>query len=216
MKKLILAAITTACAASVFAQGTVVFNNRIGGTTHVYSGGTSQIQGNSPQDNPAGSTDWATGGAYHLIGTVGGLAASSTFAQLLGGPAGSTEASLLPGLPTTTFRTGGASGNVSPTTATFANIPKDAASANFEMVAWDNSSGLYPTWAQASVAWNASLIQAGRSAMFTLNSIGGDVNLPPNIIPGLTSFNIFFVPEPTTAALLGLGAAGMLIFRRRK
>ena len=215
MKKLILAAITTACAASVFAQGTVVFNNRIGGTTHVYSGGTTQIQGNTAADNPAGSTVYGAG--YTLIGTVGGLAASSTFAQLLGAPgAGAPESSLVPGLPTTTFRTGGAAGNISPTTATFANIPQDAANGSFEMVAWDNSSGLYPTWTQASVAWKAGLIQAGNSAEFTIASIGGQVNTPPNIIPGLTSFNIYFVPEPATAALLGLGAAAMLIFRRRK
>jgi len=38
MKKLVIAALTVTCAVSVFAQGTVVFNNRVTGTvvTHVY------------------------------------------------------------------------------------------------------------------------------------------------------------------------------------
>jgi len=217
MKKLILAAITTTCAVSVFAQGSVVFNNRLGGTSHVYSspaGVTTQRQGNSATESPAGSTDWS---GYTLIGTVGGMTASTTFAQLLGAPgSAAAESSLLPGLPTTTFRTGGAAGNVQPTTATFGNIPKDAPVASFEMVAWDNSSGLYPTWAQASVAWASGLIAAGRSAEFVVQSIGGDTFTPPNIEPGLTSFNVFTVPEPTTAALAGLGFAALMIFRRRK
>lgn len=215
MKKLILAAITVTTAASVFAQGTVVFANRVAsGTSHVYVGGTAQIQGNGPGDIPAGTTDWST---YKLIGTSGGQNPTNTFAQLLGAPgSGAAESSLLPGLPTTTFRTGGAAGNVVLTTASFANIPADAAVASFELVAWDNTSGLYPTWAQASVAWQNGLIMAGRSAEFNILSIGGAVNTPPNIEPGLTSFNIFSVPEPATAALAGLGAAAMLILRRRK
>jgi len=220
MKKLILAAITTTCAVSVFAQGTVVFNNRIGGTSHVWSGGTNQVQGNAPTgDSTAGSVDYS-GLGYRLIGTVGGMAASTTFAQLLGANgAGAPESSLLPGLPATTFRTGAAAGNVSPQTATFNNIPLDAAAASFEMVAWDNSSGLYPTWTQASTAWAQGLIAAGRSAEFNVNLIGGVVNTPPNIEPALQSFNIFVqgaVPEPTTAALAGLGAAALMIIRRRK
>ncbi len=82
------------------------------------------------------------------------------------------------------------------------------------MVAWDNSSTLYPTWAQASVAWAAGTIAAGKSGPFNVALIGGDVNLPPNI--GVTSFNLYMVPEPSTFALAGLGAAAMLIFRRRK
>jgi hypothetical protein len=216
MKKLILAAITVTTAASVFAQGTVSFSNRsASGTTHVYytAGVSTAIQGNTASDSPAGSTVF-NGGV--LIGTTGGMTASTTFAQLLGGPTGAAESSLLPGLGTTTFRTGAASGNVALITSTFNNIAPDAASASFEMVAWDNSSGLYPTWAQASVAWQNNLIAAGRSAEFTLNLIGGAVNTPPNINPAVTSFNIYFIPEPATAALLGLGAAAMLIFRRRK
>ena len=82
------------------------------------------------------------------------------------------------------------------------------------MVAWDNSSALYPTWAEASVAWAAGTIAAGKSGAFTLASIGGDVNTAPFITP--LSFNLYMVPEPSTFALAGLGAAAMLIFRRRK
>jgi len=217
MKKLILAAITVTTAASVFAQGTVAFVNRsAGGTSHVYSGapGAPSKQGNGPGDIPAGGVDWS---GYTLIGTVGGMTASTTFAQLLGANgAGAAESSLLPGAGVTTFRTGAAAGNNVLVTSTFANIPADAAVGTFEMVAWDNSSGLYPTWTQASVAWGQNLIAAGRSAAFTINNIGGAVNTPPGVEPGLTSFSIGIVPEPTSAALLGLGAAAMLIFRRRK
>jgi hypothetical protein len=217
MKKLILAAVTVASAASVFAQGTVIFNNRLGGISHVWAGGSSQIQGNASIDTPAGSTQYPAPG-YVLIGTTGGMNPATTFAQLLAAPgSGAPESSLVPSGGTTTFRTGAGAGNVVQITATLGNIPKDAASATFEMVAWDNSSGLYPTWTQfaAALATGVPGLTGGRSAPFTVASIGGDVNTPPNLV-GLTSFNIFSVPEPTSAALLGLGAAAMLIFRRRK
>jgi len=220
MKKLILAAITLTSAASVFAQGTVLFNNRVANlaTTHVYAGGGVRI-GNGPGDLPAGATDYA---GYTLIGTVGGMSASSTFAQLLGANgAGAPESSLVPSTsPATTFRTGAAAGNVVGTTSTFNNIPLDSVAASFELAVWDNSSGLYPTWTQASAAWSAGLIVAGRSAEFTIQNIGGLVNTPPNIVSsvagqGLLSFGIA-VPEPASFALAGLGAAALLIFRRRK
>jgi hypothetical protein len=220
MKKLILAAITVTTAASVLAQGTVTFNNRVANvaTTHVYTGPTART-GNGPGDLPTGPMDYT---GYTLIGTVGGFAASSTFAQLLGAPGlGTAESSLLPSTGgVTTFRTGAASGNVAPVTATFNNIPADAANGTFEMVVWDNKSGLYPTWAQASVAWSQGLISAGRSAPFNLLQIGGTTFTPPNIVSsnpgeGLQSFSIV-VPEPASVALVGLGAAALMIFRRRK
>jgi hypothetical protein len=220
MKKLILAAITTACAASVFAQGTVTFANRITGTgtTHVYSG-PGYRSGNGPGDLPVGATDYT---GFLLIGTVGGLSASGTFAQLLGANgAGAPESSLLPSSsPPTTFRTGPAAGNLVAGTATFSNIPADAAAASFELAVWDNTSQLYPTWTQASAAVAAGLIFGGRSPEFTLNQIGGTTFTPPSIISsvagqGLVSFG-FAVPEPASVALAGLGAAALLIFRRRK
>jgi hypothetical protein len=228
MKKLILAAVATTCAVGVFAQGTVVFNNAVAGSvsTRVFGpqvGNPNQsIVGNRSTDLPGGSASGYTG---LLIGTAGGLTGSTTFAQLLGADgAGAAESSLQPGLTAiTSFRSGGASGVINATTATFNNIAPASAAATLEMVAWDNSSGLYATWAQASAAWQAGLIAAGTSGTWS-QAMGGGLVAAPNMVNGtdpsqsVRSFNLYFVPvpEPTTAALLGLGAAGLLIFRRRK
>ena len=93
-------------------------------------------------------------------------------------------------------------------------LTPDLAAATIEMVAWDNSSGNYATWTQASVAWLAGDIAAGMSGAFTVNAIGGSVNTSPTVLA--PSFNLYFIPEPSTFALAGLGAAALMIFRRRK
>lgn len=215
MKKLILAAVAVICAVSVYAQGTVNFNNRTAaGVSRVW--GPSSIdpylilQGNSPTDTPAGTTDYLANG---MALTVAG---PNYLAQILGLPgANQGEESLIPQSATTSFRTGTGAGNLAGTTATLATIPKDATVATLQLVAWDNSSGLYPTWSPALVAaWEAGSVAAGKSIPLNVQSIGGDFNAPPNI--PFTSFNIYFIPEPGSFALLGLGAAALLIFRRRK
>ncbi len=224
MKKLILTAIaisSISAGINVFAQATVHFDNNVGVTlrTHVYSG-PGPLQGNGSSDTPPGTTVWGTG--YKLIGTTGGLAANTTFAQRLGAPGyNQPESGLLPGQGITSFRTGANAGQVAPTIETFNNIAPNAAAATLEMVAWDNSSGLYPTWTQASVAWVAGLIMAGESGRWNQDALGG-TQPAPNLINStdpsqhLQSFSVYFIPEPTTAALVALGAAAMLIFRRRK
>jgi hypothetical protein len=189
MKRVILTTVIVAVAtASAFAQGTV---NVHGNTVHVYG--------------PDGL----------LIGTVGGMAGSTTFATLIGAPGSNApESNLLPGNPPLTFRTGGAAGTVDSFIATFNNIAPDAPFGSFEMVAWDNSSGLYPTWLQASLGWEAGLIYAGKSPEVTLANIGGPMNPPPLMPP--VSFRIGPIPEPSAAVLLGLGAAALLYVGRRK
>jgi hypothetical protein len=84
------------------------------------------------------------------------------------------------------------------------------------MVAWDNSSGLYSTWALADAAWTQGLIAAGVSGTVNLTAATGGTGTPPFLPGTLQSFNLYFVPEPTSFALAGLGAAAMMIFRRRK
>lgn len=203
MKKVLLTLAAVACAASVFAQGTVIFNNRATGTliTHVYFGGTSQLAGNGPTDFPAGSFTW---GAEFVP-----LSGSGFTAALLAGP------DLLQANPTTTFRTGAGAGFLAPVTVTLNGVIKDAPSAQMQMVAWDNRGGTITTWQDAEAAWLAGDIAAGKSPIFTVESIGGDFNVPPYMI-GLQSFNIYLIPEPSTFALAGLGAAALMIFRRRK
>lgn len=203
--------IFSACHA--FSQGTVIFNNRVTGTvaTHVWYG-CPQIRGNWTNDFPAGTTSY---NGFALVGTTSGPSASTTFAQLLGAPGSNIPAeSLVQGNAVTTFRTGGAAGNIAPVTVTFSNIPADAPVGTFQMVVWDNASGLYPSWQQALAAINAGLIGGGKSDPFVLTNIGGGTNSAP-FLTNLTSFSWGFMECPPSiqqqpasqAAVLGGSAA---------
>jgi hypothetical protein len=217
MKTLFFATFVITSALNAFAQGTVTLNNRVAGlgTTHVYGPGDGFRTGNGSADVPTGPTDYR---GFILIGTVGGMIASTTYATLIGAPGSNApESAMLASITSpTTFRTGAAAGNVAAKTDTFANILPDAPVATFEMVAWDNTSGLYPTWTEASVAFANGLIIAGHSMPFVLQAIGGNVNTPPNIVGpgGMQSFSLS-IPEPTTISIAGVGAAALLSFRRR-
>src|SRR5258708_5952680 len=101
MKKLVLTAIVASCAASVFAQGTINFNNRVGATTHVYAPNplapTEALHGNSSIDSPSGSTSYTGHALIGAGGTGGQYGATTTFAQLLAANgADQPEASLQP------------------------------------------------------------------------------------------------------------------------
>jgi hypothetical protein len=213
MKRVLLTVVATAAAVSVFAQGTVQFINSSaanGVNAKIYgpeSGNYLSKTGNTTAGTPAGTQTY-TGAA---------LAGSGYLAQVLAAPgAGAAESSLVAAASAAvSFRTGTGAGYFAPNSgATLSNVAKDAGVATIQVVAWDNSSGLYSTWALASNAWRNGLIAAGRSTLFNVSNIGGDFNTAPYLV-GLTSFN-FGVPEPSTMALAGLGAAALLIFRRRK
>jgi hypothetical protein len=220
MKKTIIALVALTAAASVFAQGTVVFNNRVTGTifTRVYAPQvatpTVQVVGNTASDTPGGTQTY----------TGAQLTGSGWSAQLWAAPgAGAAEASLVAGTPITTFRTGTAAGQVAAATATLTGVAADAPLATLQLRVWPAT---FATWALAEAAWmadNSQTIFIGKSPLFEVDKIGGQANPAPNLInSGKTSFLQSFslvahapIPEPSTFALLGLGALGMMIFRRK-
>lgn len=222
MKRLRIVSVTFLAAASALAQGQVEFNNRVIASivTRVFAPSSNSPvfhqTGNGAADTPAGTQDWSGFSLIGASGTNGFFGAGTTFAQLLSANgADQPEASLQPANPTTTFRTGVASGYIAGRTATLGNVPPDSFAATLEMVAWDNSSGLYPTWAQAAPAWQAGLIAAGESGRWTqaLSNPSG----PPAPLFGLVSFNLYFnVPEPRGLSLASLGVLIFLLRARRR
>jgi len=64
----------------------------------------------------------------------------------------------------------------------------------FSVVAWDNFSGLYPTWQEAKPAWEAGLIAAGMMTPFSMTSLGGfsAAQYLTQMGQNLTSFNLHF------------------------
>lgn len=220
MKKLLLTACAMSLVASAFAQGTVVFSTRSSGVTSVlvrYNANVfTQVRGQGASDLPAGTTDWSGYAA---------LTGSGYSAVLRSAPSGTiADDSTAWASAVASFRTGTSAGAVAGgLTVTLANVAKDSASASLEIFAWDNKGGTLTDPTAAWTAWRAGNTSGGTSGTFSLASIGGDFNIPPNVFAAagnatspLVSFNIYTIPEPSTMALAGLGAAALLIFRRRK
>jgi hypothetical protein len=206
-------------AAGAFAQGTVQFNNSTAGAlTKIYMpDGQTSYPGYGPF--VAGKTgNTATDSVAGTQVYTGALLSGANFtAQLwsVNGSGGAESAML--GWTTTTFRTGTAAGRLALTTATLGNVPADAAVATLQVRVFPTS---YGSWANALAAYEAGTDQLawiGKSITFDVTLIGGLVNTPP-AMTGLTSFSLSqnFIPEPSSMALTGLGAASLLIFRRRK
>jgi PEP-CTERM motif-containing protein len=211
VKAILLASALVSGVATVLAQGTVVFNNRVVGSvvTHVYGPNPANLAfhqtGNGPLDTPAGTTDWA--GWPPLSG-------SGYSAQLWAAPGLSQpESSLQPAFPITTFRTGAAAGWVVGVTATLPNVPgDDLGGVTMIMRIWDNAGGTITSWTDAMAS---SQVPVAESPSFNLTApIGGTFNVPPNLV-GLQSFNFAWIPEPTTLALATLGIALLVLARHR-
>jgi len=126
--------------------------------------------------------------------------------QLWYGPAGTPEGSLTAlASPILGFNTGAGAGYFGAPTVQIPGVPIGGV-ATLMVRVWDNVGGTVTSYALATLK--------AQSTPFQSTPLGDNLN--PATIPvmqGLTSFGA--IPEPSTCALLALGA-GALLFRRRK
>jgi hypothetical protein len=224
MKKLLLSAALSMATVAGFAQGTMIFYNY---SPNVF---VAPIFAPDPAASTVSLHGQSASGFTTAIVPAGTVVYNGSALQGTGYTlqvwTGDKSADLAP-VYTTSFRT--ASGNKLPaglvsgsTSVAFAGV-LGGSQGVYEVRVWDNKGGTLNTWADAQTAYTAGTIALGSSGVVTSQALGGTDaggGLHP-VSPASTdwtSFNIAYaaVPEPGTLALLGLGAAGMLIFRRRK
>lgn len=205
MKKTLVTIAVAALTVSSFAQGTLNIVNNVTGLfrSQIYGpelgNQTLSLTGNSAAGIPAGGTVY-TGPLLQGTGY--------TFAVYYGA-ASVVNPEALTLLATTTFRTGSGAGII--TSLNGFVVPGIAAGeqAKLQLRVWDNAGG---------ATFDTATFRA-QSPMFTSGALGGVGTGGPVLTPdmtGWTSFNIYAVPEPSTFVLAGLGAAALLMFRRRK
>jgi hypothetical protein len=137
------------------------------------------------------------------------LSGTAWIAQLWYGPAGATEGSLIAHPTTATFSTTAAQAGYFFGGARTIDTIAGGAAAVVQVRVWNAAAG--STWAAAQAS---PLGITGASGLFSIN-LTVPPTTPANLV-GLTSFAVVPVPEPSSFALAGLGAAALLIFRRRK
>jgi PEP-CTERM motif len=201
-------------AIATFGQGTISVGNGITATRFPIYAVTSWNDitvGDGPLSSPTGTT------VYN-----GSLLQGTRYRiEFWAGPASAIDFSGLTLITTMTFRT--ATGNVLPaglTTTVQAAVPGVPADsqAKLGVRVWDTSSGLGDSYAVASIRGQSALFLSG--PLGGISPGGGFPITPPNWIG--QSFSIgplsppFNPPEPSSMAITGLGAAGLVAARRRK
>jgi hypothetical protein len=209
MKKLLITTAATLLTVAAFGQGQVSFNNAssIAGWTSVADRNV-HFSSNSAA-LPPGITPGANVSSNHA-----GLNLTSLRAALYYAATTQTDVNLFTaaGGGPATFKTStsATAGSWFGGNRTLDNIAIGAP-ANLVVIVWDSSLTSDPL----SAAARGGLY--GQSAIFQYTSPTSPTPAPAEFLPNnLAAFSISIIPEPSSFALAGLGAAALLIFRRRK
>jgi hypothetical protein len=212
MKKLVGILAISALAVSAFAQGTINVANNAGTVVQQWASATDHtLSSVAPSAGKVQFFAAADGTAFKPLGTLGAtsfVTAYNTVSSWMTANPGWTAYQI---------------GNIAPVAGRFsagvATVSPLAAGGKIEYVlaAWNGTSATL----DAAIAVGASV---GQSPLFTGVSTGNPSTTPPGTPSSLTdTFTAGSlvlaptgVPEPSTFALAGLGAAAMLILRRRK
>jgi len=204
MKKTILLAAMLAATVSVYGQGSFIFDNLSQSNGVVPVSITANPAGAHPGEGAAGAFIGSsyTASLFYETGTVGSQAAFDAGSPIL-----------FPGADTAFIGTTGGS----PTTdgaglfgGGIQTLPGVTGTISVEVRAWWNGNGV-TSYAQSL----AGGYNVGESIPVSVVLATGAAQ--PQALEGLQSFTVVgVVPEPTTLALCGLGAASLLLFRRKK
>jgi hypothetical protein len=216
MKKLLLTTLSSLLAVAAFAQGTVTFQN-----ASTVAGWASVADRNVKFGADAANYNPALVAGANVSSNYAGVNLSSLRAALYYAPGTVADSewqsiTLAAAGASASFKqsTSATAGSWFGGTRTLTQIPAAGGLASLMVVVWDTSLSADPLSAEARAGlW-------GRSAVFAYSTPSGSTPAPAEFLPNnLASFTIGqagIVPEPSTMALAGLGAASLLIFRRRK
>jgi len=231
MKKTLLTVALAAASVAAFGQGYVNLGNDFTGSfIQPVFGPNPGSPGIAQSGNPSFTGALPAGGTNVYGGPLLGAGGTTYDLALYYGSSSASSLSAMTLLTTVPFRT--STGNKLPAglitsgtiqIGTTGNLGGD--NDNFIIAAFSTEGGTVTTYAQALANFNAQdpNAQIGNSAVFALSlggvdSATGNTDLNPNTT-GWTSFSLItssVTPEPSTIALAGLGAAGLLLFRRKK
>ncbi len=205
MKKILLSSLLAMATVASFAQGTISVGNGITATRFPIYG--PQVGSESVQVSGSSSLSAPTGSTVYTGGLLSGTRYSIEF---WAGPSSATDFSGLTLITTTTFRTAAVAtalpnGITTTVLGTIPGVPADGL-AKLGVRVWDTQSG---------ASYDLAAVR-GQSPSLSLSAgLGGGLTTPPNWV-GQSFSLVSAVPEPSSMALAGIGAASLLIFRRRK